>query len=118
MLQLLSDKELRIWWERRRVKFNLILVCAGTMLLLMLWLVNKASINIWIFPLVISYFLGMNILYLFCWLSLILLKRRYSINLYNYSRFFFDFFVIISMLISIIFAINIYLKFEYVLYHN
>lgn len=58
-------------------------------------------------PLLIAYIVAMNIGYCLLWLLLILLKKRYSIDLYNYSFFFFECFTMISIMINIFFAVDI-----------
>jgi hypothetical protein len=50
MVKLETTKELRTWWETRRLRYNLWLIVSGFILLGILWLANKASVNVFLFP--------------------------------------------------------------------
>jgi hypothetical protein len=103
-----TSEELRRWWERRRLRYNLIFIGSGVVLLAVLWAIDRRAINIFLLPLAGMYVAAMNVSYLAVWLLLILLNKRYSIRWYQYSLLFFDLFCIFSCLLNLVFAVDIY----------
>lgn len=107
MLSISSNKELRVWWEKRRVRYNLILIFSGILSLIAGWFINKAIINFFLFPLIALYVFALNIAFLCVWLILMFLNKRYDIMLYRYSLFFYELFCLFTVILNALIVILI-----------